>query len=75
MTELKVPAAGDAVAEVQLVEWMVADGATVKEGDIIYAIESEKSVLDIESPASGTLQILEQAGGTYSVGHLVGRIA
>ncbi|HSV84641.1 MAG TPA: lipoyl domain-containing protein [Ramlibacter sp.] len=74
MTELRIPAAGDAVAEVQLVEWMATDGATVKEGDVIYAIESEKSVLDIESPASGTLKILEQPGGTFAVGHLVGQI-
>jgi pyruvate/2-oxoglutarate dehydrogenase complex dihydrolipoamide acyltransferase (E2) component len=75
MIELKIPAAGDAVAEVQLVEWAAADGATVKEGDVLYSIESEKSVMDIESPASGTLQILEQAGGMFAVGHLVGRIA
>lgn len=74
MTELRIPAAGDAVAEVQLVEWMVTDGASVKEGEIIYAIESEKSVLDIESPATGTLQILEQPGGTLPIGHLVGKI-
>jgi len=74
MTELRIPAAGDAVAEVQLVEWMVADGATVKEGDILYAIESEKSVLDVESPASGKLTIKEQPGQVLSVGHLVGFI-
>jgi pyruvate/2-oxoglutarate dehydrogenase complex dihydrolipoamide acyltransferase (E2) component len=74
MTELRIPAAGDAVAEVQLVEWRMADGAPVKEGEVLYAIESEKSVLDIESPASGTLQILEQPGGIFSIGHLVGQI-
>lgn len=74
MTELRIPAAGDAVAEVQLVEWRTAHGAPVKEGDVLYAIESEKSVLDIESPASGTLQILEQPGGIFPIGHLVGQI-
>ncbi len=73
-TELRIPAAGDAVAEVQLVEWTVQDGATVKEGDILYSIESEKSVLDVESPASGKLTIKEQAGQVLSVGHLVGCI-
>ena len=74
MTELRIPAAGDAVSEVQLVEWTVTDGATISEGDVIYSIESEKSILDVESPASGVLRILEQPGATLAVGHLVGRI-
>lgn len=74
MTELHIPAAGDAVAEVQLVEWAITSGAYVKEGDIIYSIESEKSVMDVEAPASGSLVILEHAGGVFPIGHLVGRI-
>lgn len=74
MIELRIPAAGDAVSEVQLVEWAVADGSRVEEGQLIYSIESEKSVIDVESPGSGTLVILEQAGGNFAVGHLVGRI-
>ena len=74
MTELRIPGAGDAVTEVQLVEWLKTDGATVKEGEIVYAIESEKSVMDVEAPVSGTLRILEQPGGTLPIGHLVGRI-
>ncbi|MFM0394963.1 lipoyl domain-containing protein [Paraburkholderia phytofirmans] len=74
MTELRIPAAGDAVSEVQLVEWSATDGASVSEGDVLYSIESEKSILDVESPASGVLRILEQPGATLVVGHLVGRI-
>ena len=75
MTELRIPAAGDAVSEVQLVEWAAKDGATVAEGDVLYSIESDKSILDVESPASGVLQILEQPGSTLAIGHLVGHIA
>lgn len=74
MTELNIPAAGDSVSEVQLVEWTVADGASVNEGDVIYTIESDKSVLEIEAPASGKLAILAKAGEVFPVGHLVGRI-
>lgn len=74
MTELRIPAAGDAVTEVQLNEWVVADGATVKEGDLIYTVETEKSIMEIQAPASGKLTILVQAGETLEIGHLVGRI-
>jgi biotin carboxyl carrier protein len=74
MTELKVPAAGDAVSEVQIVEWVAQDGAEVKEGEVLYTLESDKSVLEIESPASGTLHILEAAGSVIPIGHVIGRI-
>lgn len=74
MTELRIPAAGDAVSEVQLVEWIAENGAVVVEGEVIYSIESDKSVLDVESPASGTLTILVSAGEIFPIGHLVGRI-
>jgi pyruvate/2-oxoglutarate dehydrogenase complex dihydrolipoamide acyltransferase (E2) component len=74
MTELRIPAAGDAVAEVKLVEWAVADGAEVEEGQTLYTIESEKSVLDVEAPASGKLSIKEAPDQVLAVGHLVGVI-
>ena len=74
MTDLKIPAAGDAVTEVQIVEWTTDDGATVSEGDIIYTIESDKSVLEVTAPTSGILKIIESAGEIYPVGHLIGKI-
>jgi len=74
MTELRIPAAGDSVTEVQIVEWTVESGSPVVEGQVIYTVESDKSVLEIEAPASGTLTIVEPAGEVYDVGHLVGRI-
>jgi pyruvate/2-oxoglutarate dehydrogenase complex dihydrolipoamide acyltransferase (E2) component len=74
MTELKIPAAGDAVAEVQLVEWVAKDGAVIVEGEVIYTIESDKSVIDVEAPASGKLSINVPAGEVYAIGHIVGTI-
>jgi pyruvate/2-oxoglutarate dehydrogenase complex dihydrolipoamide acyltransferase (E2) component len=74
MMELRIPAAGDAVAEVQLTVWNKADGDMVVEGEIIYTIESQKSVLEIEAPCAGKLHIIEQPGKIVSVGHLVGQI-
>jgi pyruvate/2-oxoglutarate dehydrogenase complex dihydrolipoamide acyltransferase (E2) component len=69
-----LPKLGFAMQNAEIAEWLVADGATVKEGDIIYSIESEKSVQEVESPASGTLRIIEPAGGTYPVGTVVAEI-
>lgn len=74
MTELRIPAAGDSVTELQIVEWTAENGASVAAGEIIYTVESDKSVLEIEAPVAGTLTIIEPAGEIYDVGHLVGRI-
>lgn len=72
--ELCIPGAGDAATEAQLVEWIARDGQSVREGDIIYTIESDKAVLEIAAPASGTLRIIEPAGGIFPIGHPIGRI-
>jgi pyruvate/2-oxoglutarate dehydrogenase complex dihydrolipoamide acyltransferase (E2) component len=72
--ELRVPASGDSVDEVELVEWKAADGDQVKEGDPLYSIESGKAVIEIPAPISGTLQIVAQKGETLAIGQLVAQI-
>jgi pyruvate/2-oxoglutarate dehydrogenase complex dihydrolipoamide acyltransferase (E2) component len=57
-----------------LAEWLAADGATVEEGQILYALESDKSIQEVESPASGTLRIVAQVGEVYPVGTLLAEI-
>lgn len=73
-TQILLPKIGFSMNEGLLNEWLVSDGATVEEGQPIYAIESEKSVQEVESPASGTLKIIAQAGETYEVGTVLGEI-
>ena len=65
---------GFSMNEGNLSEWLVADGAAVEEGQVIYALESDKSVQEIEAPASGTLKIIAQAGETYEVGTVLAEI-
>jgi pyruvate/2-oxoglutarate dehydrogenase complex dihydrolipoamide acyltransferase (E2) component len=60
--------------EANLVEWLVADGAEVKEGDALYAIESDKSTQEVESPASGKVKIIAEIGTVYPVGALLAEI-
>lgn len=73
-TEILLPKLGFSVNEALLTEWLVADGATVSKGDVIYALESEKSVQEIEAPADGTLRILKEAGEAYEVGTVIGEL-
>lgn len=72
--ELVIPKIGFAMTEGVLAQWLHEDGANVSEGQLIYDLETEKSVQEIESPATGVLRILAQAGETYPVGTVIGRI-
>lgn len=57
-----------------LLEWLVADGAEVAEGQPIYNLEIEKSVMEIEAPASGVLHQAGTPGEEYAVGEPIGEI-
>lgn len=57
-----------------LAEWLAQDGTEVSEGQPLYALESDKSVQEIESPASGKLRILSTVGEVYKVGDLLAEI-
>jgi pyruvate/2-oxoglutarate dehydrogenase complex dihydrolipoamide acyltransferase (E2) component len=74
-TEILLPKLGFSMNEGTLTEWLVADGAVVQQGQPLYSLESEKSVQEIEAPASGTLKILKPAGEVYDVGTVIGEIA
>ncbi|SNC62756.1 Biotin-requiring enzyme [Marinobacter sp. es.048] len=74
-TKVLMPKIGFSMNEGTLNEWLVADGATVKEGDLIYSMESDKSIQEVEAPASGTLKIIAEVGEVYEVGDLLAEIS
>ena len=73
-TEVLFPKIGFSMSEGTLSEWLVSDGAAVNEGQPIYSLESEKSIQEVESPASGTLNIIGKPGEVYPVGAVVAKI-
>ncbi|GLS99400.1 hypothetical protein GCM10007897_07790 [Sphingobium jiangsuense] len=72
--EVLLPKIGFSMNEGVLAEWLVADGGQAVEGQPLYALESEKSTQEVESPATGTLRIVAQVGETYEVGALLATI-
>ena len=73
-TQVLMPKLGFSMNEGTISEWLIADGASVKEGEALYALESDKSVQEIEAPVSGTLKIIAQAGEVYEVGAVLAEI-
>ena len=75
MTEVIMPKMGDGMEEGTLIEWLKKEGDKVKSGEVIGSIQTDKALLDLEAPGSGTLAgYLIQAGETVPVGKPIAAI-
>jgi len=72
--QIILPKIGFSMTEGTIAEWLFEDGAQVKAGELLYLLESDKSVQEVEAPASGTLRILKPTGEMYPVGTIIGEI-
>ena len=73
--EIKIPAVGESINEVQISEWLKAEGDSVKQDEAIAVVDSEKATLDLPSPQAGKLvKILHKAGETVAVGAVVAHL-
>lgn len=54
----KFPDIGEGIHEGKILEWHVAKGQTVKEGDSLVKVETDKVVADIPSPRTGVIRAL-----------------
>ncbi len=73
--EIKIPAVGESITEVQISEWLKAEGDSVKQDEPIAVIDSEKTTFDLPAPSAGKLtKILHQAGETVAVGAVVAQL-
>jgi pyruvate dehydrogenase E2 component (dihydrolipoamide acetyltransferase) len=55
-TEIILPKVDMDMTTGRISRWLVAEGATVKQGDPLFEIETDKAAMEIEAPASGTLR-------------------
>ena len=73
--ELKLPDVGEGIAEGEIVRWLVAEGARVKEDDLLVEILTDKANIELPSPVSGTfLKILAKPGQLVKVGEPIALI-
>lgn len=74
-TSIVVPQLGNEIDEAEVTEWLVGEGSTVSEGDLVVVITTTKMAMEIEAPASGTLaKISAEEGELVSVGASLGEI-
>ncbi len=74
-TEIVVPELGESVVEATVGEWRVKVGDTVKMGDVVVELETEKVDVEVGATAAGVIsQILHLAGSDVRIGDVLGAI-
>ncbi|MGK6357004.1 pyruvate dehydrogenase complex E1 component subunit beta [Sphingomonas sp. DT-207] len=75
--ELKMPALSPTMEEGTLAKWLVKEGDTVKSGDILAEIETDKATMEFEAVDEGTISKILVAEGTdnVKVGTVIAMIA
>ncbi|MBC9031602.1 pyruvate dehydrogenase complex E1 component subunit beta [Sphingomonas sp. JC676] len=75
--ELKMPALSPTMEEGTLAKWLVKEGDTVKSGDILAEIETDKATMEFEAVDEGTISKILVAEGTdgVKVGTVIALIA
>jgi pyruvate dehydrogenase E2 component (dihydrolipoamide acetyltransferase) len=68
ITEVIMPKLGQTMEEGAIVEWVKKENDQVKRGDLLFTVESDKAVLEVEATARGFLRkILIPEGQTVPV--------
>src|SRR5437762_7502096 len=66
-TEILMPALSPTMEEGTLTKWLVKEGDTVKSGDVIAEIETDKATMEVEAVDEGTLGKILVPEGTVDV--------
>ena len=69
--EMKVPSPGESITEVEIAEWLVADGDWVEKDQAIAEVDSDKATLELPAEASGIITLKAEEGDAVAVGAVV----
>ncbi|HCE58514.1 MAG TPA: dihydrolipoyllysine-residue succinyltransferase [Prolixibacteraceae bacterium] len=69
--EIQVPSPGESITEVEIGNWLVADGAVVTKNQEIAEVESDKATLTVIASEGGKITIKAQEGEKVAVGAVV----
>jgi pyruvate dehydrogenase E2 component (dihydrolipoamide acetyltransferase)/2-oxoglutarate dehydrogenase E2 component (dihydrolipoamide succinyltransferase) len=74
--DVTMPQLGMAQDAGKIVSWLKSPGDPVSRGDALFEVETDKAVMEVESPAAGFLSgVLYDAGEDVPVGQVIARIA
>ena len=71
---ITVPGVGESISEGILARWLKADGASVKSGEPLFELETDKASNVVPAASAGVLKIGVPEGTTVTIGATVGTI-
>jgi 2-oxoglutarate dehydrogenase E1 component len=75
LVDIVTPTGGESVTEGTILEWAIKVGESVREGDTVVEISTDKVDMELPAPVSGTLvEVLAEEGDTVTVGQTIGRM-
>jgi pyruvate dehydrogenase E2 component (dihydrolipoamide acetyltransferase) len=73
--EIRMPPMGQTTGNLKILSWHKKTGDTVKQGETLLEVETDKATVEVESYASGTLlKVFSQEGEVVEVGSLIASI-
>jgi len=69
--EMKVPSPGESISEVEIAQWLVADGDYVEKDQAIAEVDSDKATLELPAEDSGIITLKAGEGEVVKVGQVV----
>ena len=69
--EMQIPSPGESISEVEIAQWLVADGEYVEKDQIIAEIDSDKATLELPAEQSGVITLKADEGDVVQVGQVV----
>ncbi len=67
MTDILMPALSPTMEEGTLAKWLVKEGDTVKAGDVIAEIETDKATMEVEAVDEGVIEAILVPAGSENV--------
>jgi len=75
MTEVKLPQIAEGVSKASVSYWHHAEGESVKEGEDLVELVTDKATFNLPSPVSGILkEVISNEGDEVTVGQILARI-
>ncbi|QDV06075.1 Dihydrolipoyllysine-residue acetyltransferase component of pyruvate dehydrogenase complex [Planctomycetes bacterium Poly30] len=72
MIEFKLPDIGEGIAEGEIVQWLVEEGASVDEHQPVVEVMTDKATVEVPAPAAGVVtKLLAAEGDTVPVGNVI----
>ncbi|MCL4379709.1 MAG: 2-oxo acid dehydrogenase subunit E2 [Candidatus Marsarchaeota archaeon] len=68
MKDIRFVDVGEGITEGKIQKWLVKDGDQVKEDQSVAQVETDKAVVNVPSPITGTIRINMKEGSTLHIG-------